>query len=125
MFEPVSKGWPLKGAGLDLPPFTGVESVVKLVEVETVEDGGVEGDAMVAHDRLGRGRKQAQGSDANDIDDVSETYGRPTPELSELKGNWAAIQIGSFKTAHGLVAQRRDRFVVERLGNGMTRWYVE
>ena len=52
LFEPDFEGLASEGlTGLDLPPFTGVELVVETeVEVETVEDGGVEGDAMVAHD---------------------------------------------------------------------------
>ena len=132
LFEPDLEGLASEGlTGLDLPPFTGVESVVETeVEVETVEDGGVEGDAMVAHDPvLDEEENKPKGSDANDIDDVSAeatTWTSNTMELSELKGNWSAIQIGSFKHSpnESWLLNAGDRFVVERLGNGMTRWYA-
>ena len=47
-------------------------------------------------------------------------------ELSEMTGSWSAIQIGTFKNQpnDSWLLNAGDRFVVERLGNGMTSWYA-
>lgn len=47
-------------------------------------------------------------------------------ELSALTGNWSAIQIGTFNNEprNSWLVNAGERFVVERLANGMTRWYA-
>ena len=47
-------------------------------------------------------------------------------ELSELSGEWTAIQIGTFRGTprDSWLLKAGEQFVVERLENGLTRWYV-
>ena len=123
LFAPEVEGMDTEGvAGVDLPPFTGmVLAVEDEVELDTTEDLSVED-------------PNASDEIEADLGEMPEEESRPETttwtsnvmELSEMTGSWSAIQIGTFKNqpSDSWLLNAGNRFVVERLGNGMTRWYA-
>ena len=130
LFVPELEGLNLEGvAGIDLPPFTGAVTVEPEVEPElemgdeadlSVEDP--DQDAKPIEDEV-----QPLGAEDSAEAELSElTWTSNVMELSALTGNWSAIQIGTFNNEprNSWLVNAGERFVVERLANGMTRWYA-
>lgn len=123
LFAPELEGVDTEGiAGVDLPPFTGISVAVEDdIDPDTTEDLSVEDpDALEEVEA--------------DLGEMPEDEARPETttwtsnvmELSEMTGSWSAIQIGTFKNqpSDSWLLNAGNRFVVERLANGMTRWYA-
>ena len=133
LFAPKMDGLDSDGlAGLELPPFTGS---IQLVEPEVV--GEVVSDVGVEDSAHADGVEPSEASSLNaeeveeDVEEEEDAYETTTwtsnvMELSDLKGKWSGIQIGTFKNRprDSWLLKAGDRFVVERLENGMTRWYA-
>lgn len=130
LFVPELEGLNPEGvAGIDLPPFTGAVTVEPEVEPEvemgdeadlSVEDP--DQDAKPIEDEV-----QPLGAEDAAEAELSElTWTSNVMELSALTGNWSAIQIGTFNNEprNSWLVNAGERFVVERLDNGMTRWYA-
>ena len=123
LFAPDMEGMDTEGmAGLDLPPFTGIVLTVDdEVELDALEDLSVEDPSALDAVEV-------------DLDQLPEDEVRPETttwtsnvmELSKMTGSWSAIQIGTFKNQpnDSWLLNAGNRFVVERLDNGMTRWYA-
>ena len=107
-------------AGIDLPPFTGVQLAVEAeFELDATEDLSVEDPLSLEEDHASLG-------DVQEADVETTEWTSDIMELSEMTGSWSAIQIGTFSNQpnDSWLLKAGDRFVVERLGNGMTRWYA-
>ena len=130
LFVPELEGLNLEGvAGIDLPPFTGAVTVESEVEPEvemgdeadlSVEDP--DQDAKPIEDEV----QPLGAEDAAEAELGELTWTSNVMELSALTGNWSAIQIGTFNNEprNSWLVNAGERFVVERLANGMTRWYA-
>ena len=130
LFVPELEGLNPEGvAGIDLPPFTGAVTVESEVEPEvemgdeadlSVEDP--DQDAKPIEDEV----QPLDAEDAAEAELSELTWTSNVMELSALTGNWSAIQIGTFNNEprNSWLVNAGERFVVERLANGMTRWYA-
>ena len=130
LFVPELEGLNLEGvAGIDLPPFTGAVTVESEVEPEvemgdeadlSVEDP--DQDAKPIEDEV----QPLGAEDAAEAELGELTWTSNVMELSALTGNWSSIQIGTFNNEprNSWLVNAGERFVVERLANGMTRWYA-
>ena len=129
LFAPELEGLDSEGlAGLDLPPFTGAMMLTEPeVDVAAVAEVGLE-DASPSDE------VETSDSNALDVEEVEEeetdvettAWDSNVVALADLKGKWSGIQIGTFKNLprDSWLLKAGDRFVVERLASGMTRWYA-
>lgn len=133
LFRPVLEEIAMEGkSGLELPPFTGIKVVVESSEVAGIGDvpnqEELEGSEIVA-DLVEEAPQEMAMVPELSVEEAVEadvSWTSNVMELSELSGEWTAIQIGTFRGTprDSWLLKAGEQFVVERLENGLTRWYV-